>query len=592
MNQERKSMNQGTRNLDAGPAGFGSQTRYGNRRWGRSGSRSLAAAGRRLGVSHAALLAAPLLLGAAVAVPGPAPQPPAPPAPAGGCAAGVPNVARLGAPVLDRLEVGSPLTSLQRSYLCSVAEDTWKFFLADADTPTGLPMDNIGFDGAPATGPYTNASDIAMYLWAIAAARQLGIVSPGHARSLAAAELAAIGRLVSSDGFLFDWYSTTTGQVITGPGGGPVSSLTGHALSTVNNGWYASALVVTREAFPSLYGQATALLDRMDFGLFYDSADGQLYGDYQVGVGPASYENGALDTDWRIANYMGLGLQQLPGRSWWDTWLTFPPSLGFTWQTQEPSGPTVSYVDPYSAKTYSVYEGHYTYDGIQYIPSWGGSEFEALMAPLVVPETSWGTNGFGQNDVNYAEASIAYATDALHYDVWGLSPASIPGTTGGYDTYGAYELGEGGSGNAYANTAVAPYASFLALPILPQQAYANITTIAHDYPGIVGPDGFFDSLDPTTGTVAPRYLALDQGMVLAGVDDALEGGGLQRYFAADPVGQRIRPYLAEENFDLVAYPGTRLSAGGPAPGGPPAGAPPAGGPAPGGPAPGGRHVVP
>ncbi|MDA8063082.1 MAG: hypothetical protein M0T80_11755, partial [Actinomycetota bacterium] len=141
MNQERKSMNQGTRNLDAGPAGFGSQTRYGNRRWGRSGSRSLAAAGRRLGVSHAALLAAPLLLGAAVAVPGPAPQPPAPPAPAGGCAAGVPNVARLGAPVLDRLEVGSPLTSLQRSYLCSVAEDTWKFFLADADTPTGLPMD-------------------------------------------------------------------------------------------------------------------------------------------------------------------------------------------------------------------------------------------------------------------------------------------------------------------------------------------------------------------------------------------------------------------------------------------------------------------
>lgn len=46
------------------------------------------------------------------------------------------------------------------------------------------------------------------------------------------------------------------------------------------------------------------------------------------------------------------------------------------------------YHDPYSGHAFSVVEGHYSYDGITYVPSWGGSEFEALMAPLVVPETT------------------------------------------------------------------------------------------------------------------------------------------------------------------------------------------------------------
>jgi len=466
---------------------------------------------------------------------------------------------------LDPLSVGAALTLPERASLCRLAASTWQFFGADLDQATGLPMDNIGFDGAPATGPYANPPDIAMYLWSVVAAADLHLVPYGRAQAMVRKELSVVAGLTSYDGFLMNWYSTTTGQPITGPGGTALTTIQGQTISPVNEGWYASALIVVREAFPALFSQATSLLDAMQFGIFYDNGNeatsitaGQLYEGYTIGTGPVSSENGALNTDWRIANYVGLGLGQLPGNSWWRTWLTLPAD--FTWQTQPPVGPTVTYTDPRSGEQFPVVEGHYTYDGIQYVPSWGGSEFEALMAPLVVPETSWGTSSFGENDVNYAEATIAYDTKALGYPVWGLSPASVPGTTGGYGTYGSYELGEGGAGNAYSTGVVAPYASFLALPVLPQQSFDNIMKLEAAYPALDGPYGLYDSVSPTTGEVAPRYLVLDEGMIMAGLDDALEGGGLQRYFAVDPVGEAVKPYLSMESFDIAPYPGTHLSA--------------------------------
>ncbi|MHB1640301.1 MAG: glucoamylase family protein [Candidatus Dormibacteria bacterium] len=113
----------------------------------------------------------------------------------------------------------------------------------------------------------------------------------------------------------------------------------------------------------------------------------------------------------------------------------------------------------------------------------------------------------------------------------------------------------------YSQAAVAPYASFMALPVAPQQAFRNIERLARDYPALVGPYGLYDSVNPRTGVVAPRYLALDEGMILAGIDDALAGGGLQRYFAADAVGQHVRPYLEMERFSISPAPGVELSAG-------------------------------
>jgi hypothetical protein len=466
-------------------------------------------------------------------------------------------------PALHDLYAGQPLTGWQKKALMAIAQKTWRFFGVDVSTTTDLPMDNMGFDGAPPAGAYTSPTDIAMYLWSIVAAAQLHLITPAEGEALAHKALAAIQHLPKWQGFLFSWYSTQTGQAIENPGEGPITTVNGQFISTVDNGWYASALIVVRNAFPALWQEATNLLSAMNFGIFYDNGNestditaGQMYGGYYVNQGPATFEYGNLNTDPRIAAYVGIGMGTLPGNVWWRTWRTLPAD--FTWQTQTPVGPTVTYTDPSSHQTFAVVEGHYTYDGISYVPSWGGSEFEALMAPLVVPEAAWGRSNFGLNDINYAEASILYAQNALHYPVWGLSPASVPGLSGGYAAYGAYPLGSGGTGNAYANTAVTPYASFLALPFLPQQSFANIECLRHDFPNLYGPYGFFDSVNPVTGQIAPRYLALDQGMILAGIDDALTHGGLERYFAVDPIAQRIKPYLEIEQFSITLAPGLTL----------------------------------
>ncbi len=54
---------------------------------------------------------------------------------------------------------------------------------------------------------------------------------------------------------------------------------------------------------------------------------------------------------------------------------------------------------------------------------------------------------------------------------------------------------------------VTPHASFIALDVVPQQAYANIQALRTDYPGVYGPVGFFDA-------VMPRELARDPGQTV------------------------------------------------------------------------------
>ena len=91
-----------------------------------------------------------------------------------------------------------------------------------------------------------------------------------------------------------------------------------------------------------------------------------------------------------------------------------------------------------------------------------------------------------------------------------------------------------------------PYASFLALDVTPQQAYANISALRSLYPGVYGADGFFDAVNPVTGAVGHRYLVLDHSMIMAALDNALGDRALQRHFADDPVSWAAQTYLGLE----------------------------------------------
>src|SRR5580698_9618123 len=495
------------------------------------------------------------------------------------------------------------LTQAQRASLLSIARDTWKFYGLDVDQATSLPMDNLTFAGGSAAptsyGRYTSAANIGVYLWAVVSARDLGLISEPQARARITATLTEVSHLQRYDGFLYQWYDTTNGDVLSNPGDADCAAGAAPAftncffVSNVDNGWYASGLIVVRQALPELAGLVNRLIAPMNFGLFYDARaethcnvnpaitgnqpTGQMYGGYYAGLPPDQgdnwthyYHNGALYSDPRISAYIGMGLHQMPGNVWWRSWRELPPPApfadcqatdpDFSWQGQWPMGGSwQTYTDPQSGQKFPVWEGHYTYPGsdLTFIPTYSGGMFEGLMPNEIVPETSWGPRSFGLADARTAQVQIKYATQQLHYPVWGMSPSSTADDTGGYGGFGVEGLAfPAGEGLAQCTTCatedtVSPHASVIALTVLPQQAYANIEALRSRYPGIYSSEGgFYDAVNPTTGSIGHRRLVLDQSMIMAALDDALNHDALQRYFARDPVSWAARLYLSYETMSI------------------------------------------
>lgn len=484
----------------------------------------------------------------------------------------------------DHLVIGG-LSIPQRIQLWSMARDTWRFFEKDVDPRTHLPLDNLG--PGSQRGEYTSAANIGVYLWSVVAAKDLFLIDRRKAASMIGATLTEVAKMKRSYGFLYQWYDTASGEAIRNPGDIKCSAQTTPAkdncsfLSAVDNGWYAAGLIVARQALPELRGLVDPLVDALDFSIFYDNRPqtacnvnaalpgnpptGQQYGGYYVGQGPADYHNGALYSDPRISMYIGMGLHQMPGDVWWRTWRTLPPKQcatdpDFSWQGQQPGGYWQTIRDPQSGKKFKVWEGKYTYPGtsLDYIPTFGGGMFEGLMANEVIPETFYGRRGFGLADVRTVQVQMKYATEALHFPVWGLSPSSTADDTGDYATFGVEGLTLP-KGKQLAQcvtcateTTVTPHASFLALGVLPQEAYANIMKLRQLYPDVYTRDGgFYDAVNPTTGAVGHRRLVLDQSMIMAGLVNALNFNALPRYFDRDKVAWAARLYLSVETMAIA-----------------------------------------
>jgi hypothetical protein len=167
------------------------------------------------------------------------------------------------------------------------------------------------------------------------------------------------------------------------------------------------------------------------------------------------------------------------------------------------------------------------------------------MPTIVVDEGRLAPRGLGLNNQRVVDVHIRYAREERGYPVWGLSPCATPNNRhGGYSEYGVSELGAKG----YKDEAiVTPHVSFLALAVAPEPARENIRTLLQRFK-LYGPYGLYDSVDVSSGEVARRYLALDQGMTLIALANHLADGAIQRHFEADPVMKRVLPLLEAERF--------------------------------------------
>lgn len=417
-----------------------------------------------------------------------------------------------------------------KSMLLEIAKDTWKYFDNIVDKEHNLPLDSIGFHEKSVftrethIGDYTSITDIGVYIMCIVAAYDFKFITREEAIKRISLTLDSAEKLEKYKGFHYNYYDVTIFQ------------RTSNFISFVDSGWFAAGLIVARNAFPEELGEkCKKMLDSTDFSFFYDPIEGIMYHGYYTNIDYYSeYHYGALYSETRAISYLAIGKGDVPKEHWFNLARTF--SSSWLWQTQMPKG---RHLKKYLG--YTTEGGYYTYEDMKFIPSWGGSMFEALMPPIVVDEARLSPGGLGLNNERHAKIQIKYALEKSGYPLFGMSPSCVPGGT--YKEYGVKPLGIKG----YKGGVVTPHATFLALEYAPVECASNIRKMLEDYK-VYGEYGFYDAIDVKTGKVAIKYLCLDQAMSFLALDNYLNDGAIRKRFSADPISKNAEEILKVEDF--------------------------------------------
>jgi len=482
---------------------------------------------------------------------------------------------------------GRRIPGVDRDTVRRWAADTWTSLVAMTDPATGLAADNIPESlAAGDRSGYTSPTNIGGYMWSAVVARELGIISRKECTHRLERTLRTLVRMPhhTPSGMYYNWYDEASGEVLTSwPGTGDRIH---PFLSSVDNGWLGAALMVVRTADRRIGWLADMVFSRMRWDMFYNAdhprPGGLMHGGFydapppagsstftgnHIGVGPdVWYTNHHYDTtvsETRITSYLGIATGQVPGRHYYATWRTFPSSDDWSWQESKPVGFDRTYLGV------EVYEGAYTYRGMNIVPGWGGSMFEELMPDVFVPEAQWAPWSWGRNHPLHVRAQREHGLREAGYGYWGFSPASDP--FGGYREYGVDALGlnpegyfsdvertnyDAGFGTVrpgtnstpdYGDGVVTPHAAFLAMQHEPAAAYANLLRIEREL-GAYGDGGFFDAVAVGSGTIARRYLSLDQAMVMGAIGNVLAKDVIRRAFATWQVEKVLRPVIGREMF--------------------------------------------
>jgi len=415
-------------------------------------------------------------------------------------------------------------------FLRRLAADTWRGLDALTDRAHGLPLDRVEFQPGSLRaetariGDYTSIANIGLHFLAVTAAFELKLIDRRQALERLSTTLLTLEELETCQGFFYNYYNTTTLE------------RTSHFLSFVDSSWLTAGLIVARQTFPELAARCSRLIERGDYRFFLDERRGLMSHGYYVHMAQRSpYHYGALYTESRLGSLIAIGKGEAPPEHWFRLERTPPPEA--VWQTGLPLGHVRR-----SGGGFTWLAGHYRWHGEDFVPSWGGSLFEALMPLLVLDEIAHAPASLGRNDQAHTRLHRRHALEDLGYPVWGMSPSSTPGNRS-YAEYGVSRLGLAG----YPAGVVTPHAAALALMTEPVEATRNLRRLAEGFP-VYGDFGFYDAVNPLTGQVAYNTLCLNQAMILVALANLLADHAVQRRFAADPIVQRVLPLLRIERF--------------------------------------------
>ncbi|MGB5472482.1 MAG: glucoamylase family protein, partial [Gammaproteobacteria bacterium] len=253
----------------------------------------------------------------------------------------------------------------------------------------------------------------------------------------------------------------------------------------------------------------------MDFDFLYDSSRGLLTIGYDVGErrrDPSCYD--LLASEARLASFLLIAQGQVPQKHWF--------ALG---RLLTSHGGDVSLI------------------------SWSGSMFEYLMPRLIMPS---------YENTLLEQACKAAVSRQIEYGrqravPWGISESCYNATdmhqVYQYRAFGVPGLGlKRGLGD---DLVIAPYASALALTVMPLEACRNLQKLAAN--DFLGDYGFYEAVDYTPSRV-PRgkhhaivrtFMAHHQGMSLLAFEQVLLNQPMQRRFMSDPLAQATELLLQE-----------------------------------------------
>ncbi len=436
------------------------------------------------------------------------------------------------------------LTPSQTLFLHENAKLTWQYFARFVTAEDNwLPPDNVQVYPSESIASRTSPTNIGLGLLANLAAYDFGYIKLEELLTLTENTISSMEKLDRYHGHFYNWYDTRTLQV-----------LNPQYISSVDSGNLLGSLITLQAGLaeiktPMIAEKVEMLIWRigklaeMDFGFLYDEKTNLLSIGFDAGErrrDPSCYD--LLASEARLASFILIANGQLPQKHWFSLGRLLTNSSG------EAS-----------------------------LISWSGSMFEYLMPQLLMP--SFENTLLDQTCKAVVKQQIKYAQH--HHVPWGISE-SCYNVTDIAQVYQYRAFGVPGLGfkrGLADDLVIAPYASALALMVMPKEACSNLQTLADS--GFVGQYGFYEAIDYTVNrlprgkkhAVVQTFMAHHQGMSLLSFADVLLNKPMQRRFMAAPyikatelllqervpkLASTLQPNVAESNSNKLNEDATGL----------------------------------
>ncbi len=388
----------------------------------------------------------------------------------------------------------------QKNQITEYARDIWGFFSDNVTkSENHLPPDNIQLSPTEVTAHRTSPTNIGLYLLSAVSAYDFAFISLGELCTRIRDTLTSIDKMQKYCGHLYNWYSTSSLDIIGSP-----------YVSTVDSGNFITCLVALKEAltelddgtpkFEELIERIEKLISETDFSVLYDEKKKL----FKLGVNTSGDDCGdncydIFMSEARTTSYFAIASGQVPREHW-----------------RQLSRPLISR------------------DGYIGLSSWSGTMFEYLMPTLLLPTR------FGSLSYEALSFAVREQRKSTVNGLWGISESGYFAFDSDmnyqYKAFGVSTLGM--KRGLEKECVLSPYSSFLALSVDPDKALENLKNLKDS--DMTGKYGFYEAVDLTKDRVGRRhaiirsYMSHHLGMSMIASANACNDGIFTKRFMSDP----------------------------------------------------------